>query len=173
MKQLPDEVMRELEELALKTNKLYVELENELIIITQEYQCSVQAAIPILKARARTKSFLMQKVVCPFAEFDTHKNDYLCVVTDIIGALPECLTKEYKNCQDYLRRVLELSMPMPLICPGVGEANDSCMEQSRCSFVKDYLISLPETDYRKCPIFSKWFWMQRANAKDEYRELVE
>lgn len=79
-----------------------------------------------------------------------------------------CLDEEHTSCPHYSERMCELSLKIPLECPLSTIDNDkpyikNC-EQTHES-CDEYWIDVSDSDngdYRKCPIFSKWFWLNSA-----------
>jgi hypothetical protein len=70
----------------------------------------------------------------------------------------------FEECQEYIERLYLDALNLPLTCPlivgnpwEVGEYQKCSLDNNECD---EGWISL-DTDYRKCELFSKWFWTKQ------------
>lgn len=128
--------------------------------------------------------FMESSKRCPFLQGEFHqksfesqgiKFDFACLLRHILfnafSDAPEkygCLNGEYVQCRAYAERAFELSMSVPLTCPCKKIGEDQCVvTRQECD---SYWIDLPDEegeDYRRCEVFSQWFWSQKREPAVE------
>jgi hypothetical protein len=83
----------------------------------------------------------------------------------------DCLTKNYTKCDIYSIEYLERHNALPLQCPLVIDCRDAVGD-----FRDDRCFNLDVMDYcggyRRCPIFSKWFYSGQK-VTEEVKELMK
>lgn len=94
--------------------------------------------------------------------------DYRCelsgflfnVLSDFL-AERDCLDGGYSSCPFYARRLLDLSIKLPIVCP--RNEGDKCAESGEeCDL--GYIFPDEMEDYRSCRIFSEWFWKEQKKT---------
>jgi hypothetical protein len=73
-----------------------------------------------------------------------------------------CLNGKFEWCECYAARVFELTIAIPLTCPIKKETKEKCsITNKECSFYWIEWLSNDDIDYRRCAVFSAWFWEKR------------